>query len=222
MSDINVIQQNITEVLCGYEADLRSLVSDLLSEVDQKPIQAVHEAVNALDNGYRNFERKLYACFPQKIKLAPILKLEDQQEAAGPNETIDKEKEESRKITRIKRPRKPKADKLTDKEKAELAIAKHDYAVNTRLMPLGDIKRSMPDKLKEIYPYSTVYVKFTTPLLKALESEGIRTPAEVANLPFSAFKALVNKHSCVEVSNSCIMAFADIYGIKFSEKSTLF
>ena len=217
--DINVIQQNVTEVICDYESVLRSLVSDLLSEVDQKPIQAVHEAVNALDNGYRNFERKLYACFPSMITIP------NSEENAEKKELLEEAKPseaESFPVKRIQKPRKPKAEKLPEKEKEQLAIAKHNYAVDTRLMPLGEIKK-LPEKLREVYPYSTVYKRFSTVLLKALQNEGIRTPASIANYSFSQFKSLVNKHSPVEVSNSCILAFADIYGITFApERETLF
>jgi hypothetical protein len=216
--NISEIRVKVGEVLCDYEEDLRSLVSGLLSEVDQKPIQVVHEAVNALDSGYRNFERKLYACFPEMAK---------RQETSKPEENADREPEEHIKYAviqcpGIKRPRLPKFSSLSEKEKENVLKAKLDFAAQTRNMPLSEIKAYMPGELKRVYPYSTVYHHFTRPLLQKLESSGIRTPASMADIPFSQIKALAQSQD-PSVGNVCLKAFMDIYGMNFApEKTTLF
>ena len=216
--DLAIMENKISQILCEYEDTLRQTIIDLVSDVDKSPIKAVFDATSVLDSSYRSLEKRIYATLPSKFVATA------QQEEEGPKSKPEEElKEQPKKTTGIKRPRKPKLETLSEENKKQVAKAKHDYAVNTRLMALGEIKRSMPDILKDVYPYSTVYNRISEPLLKSLEREGIRTPASLANFSFSEVKKLVQKYAPWPVSNSCISAFADIYDITFApEKETLF
>lgn len=210
-ADIAFMEMKISDILSEYKEALNQTIDGLVSSVDEHPAKAVHTTIKALNCSCGWLEQKLYDILPS----AP----NEEESKAEPEEP----KEQPKTTTGIKRPRKPKLEKLPEETKRQIAVAKHEYAVNTRLMPLGDIKRSMPNILKDVHPYSTVYNRFTEPLLKELEKEGIRTPASLANYSFSEVKRLVSKHSSWSVSNSCILAFADIYDIKFApEKETLF
>ena len=219
--DINEIKTKLEEVLCDYEDSQRDTVANFLAEIDNKPILAAHDIVCSIDSAYRVLERRIFACFPEANK---------QQETSGPNglnENVDNEPEEHIKyavIKRpgIKRPRLPKFSSLSEKEKENVLKAKLNFAAQTRNMPLSEIKAYMPDELKRVYPYSTVYHHFTRPLLQKLESSGIRTPASMADIPFSQIKTLAQSQD-PSVGNVCLKAFMDIYGMNFApEKTTLF
>ena len=226
--DINEIKAKLEEVLCDYEDSQRDTVANFLAEIDNKPILAAHDIVCSIDSAYRVLERRIFACFPE------MTKLREQQETSGPNagpdgpnENVDKEPEEHIKYAVIKRPgvkrpRLPKFSSLSEKEKENVLKAKLNFAAQTRNMPLSEIKAYMPDELKRVYPYSTVYHHFTRPLLQKLESSGIRTPASMADIPFSQIKALAQSQD-QSVGNVCLKAFMDIYGMNFApEKTTLF
>lgn len=219
--DISEIRIKIGEILCDYESSQRDAVASFLTEIDNKPILAAHDIVCSIDSAYRVLERRIYACFPK------MTELKKQQETSEPDETVDKAPEEHIKyavIKRpgIKRPRLPKFSSLSEKEKENVLKAKLSFAAQTRNMPLSEIKAYMPDELKRVYPYSTVYHHFTKPLLQKLESNGIRTPASMADIPFSQIKALAQSQD-QSVGNVCLKAFMDIYGMNFApEKTTLF
>ncbi len=199
------IKSKVADLLCEYEENLRKTISALLANVDQKPICAVHEAINSIDSGYRSLERRLYAFFE-----SPALEVEEQQEVTVQQEATKKE---------IKRPPLPKISDLTEENRAKLAVQRDKFVSNTRLMALGEIKRFMPDCMKRVYPYSTVYSRFTDSVLKGLEKEGIRTPVSMADFSFSEVKKFALKYN-KKMNNPCIKAFAEIYDIKFAPEKT--
>ena len=211
--DINEIKAKIEEVLCDYEDSQRDTVANFLAEIDNKPILAAHDIVCSIDSAYRVLERRIFACFPE----------ENKQETPEPQEEPEEHiKYAVIKRPGIKRPRLPKFSSLSEKEKENVLKAKLNFAAQTRNMPLSEIKAYMPDELKRVYPYSTVYHHFTRPLLQKLESSGIRTPASMADIPFSQIKALAQSQD-QSVGNVCLKAFMDIYGMNFApEKTTLF
>ncbi len=199
-----------SDVMCAvqdFSCEMKDHFSALVEKIDKEPVKAVTDLADDYLGSIAKLRASILEAFPQP----------ENWQLETDNETKEAEPEAESKP--IKRPRLPKFEALSAEEKESVLKAKLDFASQTRNMPLGEIKSFMPDALKRVHPYSTVYNKFTEPLLKHLEANGVRTPATMADFPFSQLKALILKED-PSIGNGCINAFLGIYGIKFAPEKT--